>query len=561
MAPVGFGARMRLLPLASALLVASAVTPASAAIVWTGDFETGDLSQFNYVLNGQVGGNTYASATNDVVLQGRWAAYIELHDDAVWPNGLRRVELQHLPDPARTAAGATTCLGWSFHLPEALPQDPGHTLGYWESQNSYQQMMAFNTNGQSIRFITQQPNYTEHWSADGVLTPGVWHRIAMCVLWSEDPAVGSVDVWFDGEQVVTAAAAKTLADGNPHFAQLGLLRGDIDYGGVVVIHIDDVLEGDAIEDVDPPDAPGGSDSSGGDGSSGPGGLDTGDSDGGHASTSAAGSSDGGPGGSEGSATALTDDGSGSSGPAAGDGGEGSGCGCRTRGGAGSAWAWWLVPLGLAIRGRRRAVIPALLLGPLACTTRPGSEDDATSSAVTTTATTGTESTGAETTAETTGAETTAETATTAAAETTAGPAMCESEADYTATAEVLDEGLGPTGAPVTIVNCASTIAYVRQDCCYGAAFQLERKDTADGPWRTSMPALACDCEGFVEPLVIEAGGSIVVETNPAAYDAEPICQDPYSAIYRWTFSVGPEPDCTDCWQAVPTNEFSWYCEG
>jgi MYXO-CTERM domain-containing protein len=263
------------------------------------------------------------------------------------------VELQHLPEAARTAEGATTCFAWSLYLPEVLPEDPGHTLGYWESQNSYQQMMAFNTNGQSIRFITQQPIYVEHWSADGVLTPGVWHRIAMCVLWSEDPGMGLVHVWFDGAQVVTAAAAKTLADGNPHFAQIGLLRGDIDYPGVPVIYIDDVLEGDTIEDVDPPDPPGGSDGSGGETTSG-GGLDTGDTGGGDGpSTSGANASSGDAGGSgDTAAPTTTATGTGSSGPAGSGDGDGSGCGCRTR--SGPAPAWWLLGLGLVVLRRRRA---------------------------------------------------------------------------------------------------------------------------------------------------------------------------------------------------------------
>jgi MYXO-CTERM domain-containing protein len=348
---VGFGPSMRSSSLASALLVALVATPASAAIVWTGDLETGDLSQFNYVLNGEIGGNVYASAVQDLVLQGAYAAHIELHNDAVWSNGLRRVELQHLPDAARTAEGATTCFAWSFYLPETLPEDPGHTIGYWESQNSYQQMMAFNTNGDDIRFITQQPSYAEHWNAQAVLTPAVWHRLAMCVLWSQDPGVGRVDVWFDGEQVVTAAAAKTLADDNPHFTQIGLLRSDVDYDGVPVIYIDDVLEGDAIEDVDPPEPPGGSDSSGGDVTGSADETANGDLGGGDTFTSDGITSDTPMGSESGTAPGTTTDaGSGSSGPAGSDGGEGSGCSCRTH--SGPASAWWMLALGLLLRRAR-----------------------------------------------------------------------------------------------------------------------------------------------------------------------------------------------------------------
>lgn len=144
---------------------------------------------------------------------------------------------------------------------------------------------------------------------------------------------------------------------------------------------------------------------------------------------------------------------------------------------------------------------------------------------------------------------------------TGAPVDCDGAPDYTATADVLDEGLGPIAAPVTIANCGDATAYVYQDCCYGAAFQLERKDASDAPWRTSMPSVACDCAGPLAPLEIAPGTSIAFDTQPSSFDSEPICEDPYFAIYRWTFLVGPEPDCDECWQSVPTNEFSWYCEG
>jgi hypothetical protein len=146
--------------------------------------------------------------------------------------------------------------------------------------------------------------------------------------------------------------------------------------------------------------------------------------------------------------------------------------------------------------------------------------------------------------------------------TTAEPGTCEDAmADYSATAEVIDQGLGPEGATVTIVNCLDELAYVYQDCCYGAAFQLERKNASADPWYPSQPSFVCDCMGPIEPLMIEPLGEIVIETNPAEFDSEPICQEPYFAIYRWIFLVGPEPACAECWQSVPTNEMDWYCEG
>lgn len=214
-------------------------------------------------------------------------------------------------------------------------------------------------------------------------------------------------------------------------------------------------------------------------------------------------------------------------------------------------------------GSRGAVGLVVALVAVGCTTKGGSEGDGASSEAGSGETADTGGTGDSGGSGGSGGSGELETTTTAGetSATTSEPAECDGAPDYTATAEVLDEGLGPTGAPVTIANCSGETAYVFQDCCYGATIRLERKDAVDDPWHASKPSFECDCSGPIDPLVIEPGASIVVETNPAEYDSEPICEDPYVAIYRWTFLVGPEPDCDECWQTVPTNEFSWYCEG
>lgn len=241
--------------IACAIVGLSHAGAAIAQVAWRGDFETGDTSQFDTLLNGE-----YVTVQGDIVAHGSYAARVELHDDAVWPNGLKRVELNHMPESARTAEGATTYFAWSFYLPEALPTEPYQTIGYWESENSWQQVMAFDVTGTTITFSTRRPSNQVQWRGEGVATPGEWHRIAMRVRWSTSAAGGgaggSVDVWFDGEQVVTGGSAQTLADGNPHFAQIGLLRPAVSFSDVPVIVIDDVLEGDTLDDVRPGDLPG-----------------------------------------------------------------------------------------------------------------------------------------------------------------------------------------------------------------------------------------------------------------------------------------------------------------
>lgn len=314
---------------ASVLLTSA---PALADVAWVGDFEDGTVDQWDGALNGQ-----NISVLTDPVAEGTYAARIQLTNDAVWPNGLKRVELHHGPDPARTAEGAETFFAWSFYLPETLPTDPSQQIGYWESDQSYQQMMAFQVEGERISFATRRPQNQVHWDQDGLVTAGTWHRIAMRIFWSKDVAQGEVDVWFDGEQVVSGAQAETLADDNPHFTQVGLLRGAFEFADAPVILIDDAVEGDTLADVRP-DAL--SQGTGGGGAGG--GATTG------ATSSSGATSGGGPSGSSSSSGAGT----GSGGAAADGTGEDDG-GCRT-GSRGEAGALLLFAACLAIASRKRA---------------------------------------------------------------------------------------------------------------------------------------------------------------------------------------------------------------
>jgi hypothetical protein len=275
---------------------------AVAAPAWFGDFETGDLSQFSSLLNPTINRVDYITMEQGEVAQGSYATRIELHNDAVWSNGLKRVELNHRPGEGRTGEGATTFFAWSVFLPDELPSDPSQQIGYWESNNSYQQVMAFEAVGTTLRFSTRRPQNVVQWEGEGVLTAGEWHRIAMSVTWSTSPDQGSVSVWFDGEPVVTDGGAQTLADTNAHFVQIGLLRGAFEFEDVPTIILDHALEGDSLEDVEFDALPDSSGESTGGGSSGgvtgtgdsTDGSQTGDSDpttdGSTSSTSSAGTS-------------------------------------------------------------------------------------------------------------------------------------------------------------------------------------------------------------------------------------------------------------------------------
>ncbi|HEX2734608.1 MAG TPA: heparin lyase I family protein [Polyangiaceae bacterium] len=221
-----------------ALLMVSAFAQKAHA-AWQGDFESGDLSQWSYLLNEE----GLKTATTPVLL-GKYSGEVRIDGTNLWSNGLNRVELQHMPDDA-SAEGAHVFFGWSVYLPAALTTDD-HQIGYWESDQSYQQVMSLHAKGQDLSFNTNLPAYKQHWTGAGKLTPGVWHRIVYGVTWSTDANAGEVNLWFDGEQVVTAAHARTYVD-NPAFTQIGILRDTID--SVETMYIDEAREGQTYDEV------------------------------------------------------------------------------------------------------------------------------------------------------------------------------------------------------------------------------------------------------------------------------------------------------------------------
>ena len=102
--------------------------------------------------------------------------------------------------------------------------------------------MSFEVRGQTISFVTRMPAERVHWTEAGAVTPNTWHQLATCARWSVDPAIGAVDVWFDGKQVVVHGQARTLWDNpiSPNFIQIGILR-DVP-ADTEVMFLDDAFE-------------------------------------------------------------------------------------------------------------------------------------------------------------------------------------------------------------------------------------------------------------------------------------------------------------------------------
>ena len=206
-------------------------------LLWQGDFETGDLSQWSYLLNPQG-----LSVQENCVYEGHYAgrAMITGEPDMLWHGNekLNRTEFSHKPSAGRIGEGQETFFGWSFYLQQPLSEHK-HEIGYWESDKSYQQMLRFNIIGQDFSFQESAAN-SPFWTKPGFASPGVWHDVVLHIGWSTDPDKGFTQVWLDGENMGKQFFKTLYAADESMFTQIGILRARNDQ--VETIFIDNVRE-------------------------------------------------------------------------------------------------------------------------------------------------------------------------------------------------------------------------------------------------------------------------------------------------------------------------------
>lgn len=219
------------LGLALSALVVTAPAIVQASVLWKGDFETGNLSQWSFkFLEKQL------KVVGSPVRDGKFA--LEL---AAVNNG-DRVEVQN--GSASATNGTERYYAWSVMAPKALGPNE-HQTGYFESKNSYNQIMVFVIKGADVSLDTRFPGSQRRWTAKGKFTPGVWHDFVFHVKWSQDAAVGLIELWFDGQKAFDPIQLPTLADKNDAFFQVGFLSGQAGE----VLYVDEARVATDLADV------------------------------------------------------------------------------------------------------------------------------------------------------------------------------------------------------------------------------------------------------------------------------------------------------------------------
>jgi hypothetical protein len=213
-------------------------------VVWTSGFETGSISpEWMPSIN---------AGSNNVVVQeqhvytGKYACEITVHPTDLF-NGQDRVDIKH--QSTLTAEGKDMWLSGHY----MMLADPGvrNEFNFWESNGSFQNIIDFwvtpkTGGGTTIGFGVGPLGATQIWTADFVI--GKWHQISLHVHWSTNPQLGMVEVWFDGQQVVTAYKTQTKPDGNTLYLQTGLHRR-APANFVDTIYLDDFVEADSLADA------------------------------------------------------------------------------------------------------------------------------------------------------------------------------------------------------------------------------------------------------------------------------------------------------------------------
>ena len=215
-----------------------------AGIVWRGDFETGDISQYTGVQRVAV---DRLQVVQSPVRQGRYAlkATVRQGDDPINASGNRN----ELVYQGHEAEGSEYYYRWQVLFPQDYPSArTWQVFTQWHHEGCCgSPPVEFFVYGEEIR-LTLTDSETP-WRTK--LERGVWQDFIFHVKWSPDPKVGFVELWHNGQLVLSRYMHATMYPGDGIYLKLGLYRSDTVQPVGVVYH-DGLVQATRLEDVLPP---------------------------------------------------------------------------------------------------------------------------------------------------------------------------------------------------------------------------------------------------------------------------------------------------------------------
>ncbi|NVJ09042.1 heparin lyase I family protein [Myxococcus sp. AM001] len=229
-----------------AALVSLIPSFASADVVWKGDFETGNTSQWT---RSQSVSNSRLQVVTDVVREGRYAlkATVRQGDDPINASGNRN-ELLYI---SQEKADSTWYYKWSTLFPADYPLDDSwQVFAQWHQEGCCgSPPLEFYVRGEEMHMRVGGVNGKVLWTAP--LKRGDWSDFVLQVKWSPDAKKGFVQLWHNNEVVVPKTSIATQFGKEMNYLKLGLYRDDAIRPEASVYH-DGFTMASTLEEVMPP---------------------------------------------------------------------------------------------------------------------------------------------------------------------------------------------------------------------------------------------------------------------------------------------------------------------
>lgn len=244
--------------LAAALCGSLLPALAMASVIWTGDFETGNLSQWSSKLDAQPGTTDRLVVVQSPVRQGRHALKVTLKPGDLDNNG-NRAEL--VLRERWFYQGEEMWYHWYTQFPSDYVPSPKWLLfAQWHSGNPSGVPLGFNLHGTqlSMRVMGHKYDAASNWTG-GVLwretlQKGKWMEFLLHVKWS-DRNDGFVEMWKDGQLVVPKTFHPTLDPKDSVYLKFGLYRDRTITYDQTIFHDGMTIYGVKPRHLFPPDSP------------------------------------------------------------------------------------------------------------------------------------------------------------------------------------------------------------------------------------------------------------------------------------------------------------------
>ncbi len=216
---------------------------ASASSVWKGDFEPGNLSQWS---GSQQVNSSRLSVVTSPVREGRYAlkTTVRQGDRPIKASGNRN-ELFYL---SREANNSEYSYKWSTLFPKSFPRSAKwQVFAQWHHEGCCgSPPLEFYIVNDELRMRVGGTSGKVLWKAP--LQREKWNDFVLRVKWSSDPNTGFVELYHNGQRVLSRTKVATQYKGERNYLKLGLYR-DASISAEGVVFHDGFTMATRLEDV------------------------------------------------------------------------------------------------------------------------------------------------------------------------------------------------------------------------------------------------------------------------------------------------------------------------